>query len=73
MSVIVIVMSSTIEYREQMEKAGFIFSGTSPDGRLVEIIELKITHGSWHHSSTQNSFQDQLVHNHCSENLLEHL
>jgi CTP synthase len=28
-------------YREQMEKAGFIFSGTSPDGRLVEIIELK--------------------------------
>jgi CTP synthase len=27
-------------YREQMEKAGFIFSGTSPDGRLVEIIEL---------------------------------
>ncbi|MGE6257847.1 CTP synthase [Heyndrickxia sporothermodurans] len=28
------------EYREQMEKAGFVFSGTSPDGRLVEIIEL---------------------------------
>jgi len=28
------------EYRTQMEKAGFIFSGTSPDGRLVEIIEL---------------------------------
>jgi CTP synthase len=27
-------------YREQMEKEGFIFSGTSPDGRLVEIIEL---------------------------------
>ena len=23
-----------------MEEAGFIFSGTSPDGRLVEIIEL---------------------------------
>jgi CTP synthase len=29
------------EYREQMENAGFIFSGTSPDGRLVEIIEIK--------------------------------
>ncbi|WP_062052015.1 CTP synthase [Bacillus sp. JCM 19034] len=29
------------EYREQMEEAGFIFSGTSPDGRLVEIIELQ--------------------------------
>ncbi|GIN86481.1 CTP synthase [Heyndrickxia sporothermodurans] len=28
------------EYREQMEKEGFVFSGTSPDGRLVEIIEL---------------------------------
>jgi CTP synthase len=28
-------------YREQMENAGFIFSGTSPDGRLVEIIELE--------------------------------
>ncbi|WP_078393040.1 CTP synthase [Shouchella patagoniensis] len=28
------------EYRDQMEKAGFIFSGTSPDGRLVEIIEV---------------------------------
>lgn len=29
------------EYREQLEAKGFIFSGTSPDGRLVEIIELK--------------------------------
>ncbi|MFK2825636.1 CTP synthase [Bacillus sp. B190/17] len=29
------------EYREEMEKKGFIFSGTSPDGRLVEIIELE--------------------------------
>ena len=28
------------EFREQMEKAGFIFSGTSPDGRLVEIVEI---------------------------------
>ncbi|MCF6138933.1 CTP synthase [Pseudalkalibacillus berkeleyi] len=29
------------EFREEMEKAGFLFSGTSPDGRLVEIIELE--------------------------------
>jgi CTP synthase len=29
------------EYRQQMEEHGFVFSGTSPDGRLVEIIELK--------------------------------
>lgn len=28
-------------YREKMEAAGFVFSGTSPDGRLVEIVELK--------------------------------
>jgi CTP synthase len=27
-------------YRQEMEAQGFIFSGTSPDGRLVEIIEL---------------------------------
>ncbi|MBO0958574.1 CTP synthase [Neobacillus sp. MM2021_6] len=27
-------------YRQEMEARGFIFSGTSPDGRLVEIIEL---------------------------------
>ncbi|MGG1394423.1 CTP synthase [Bacillus velezensis] len=29
------------EYRQQMEENDFVFSGTSPDGRLVEIIELK--------------------------------
>ncbi|SDK15666.1 CTP synthase [Sediminibacillus albus] len=28
-------------YREQMEAEGFIFSGTSPDGRLIETIELE--------------------------------
>lgn len=28
------------QYREQMEDAGFLFSGISPDGHLVEIIEL---------------------------------
>ena len=28
-------------YREKFEKAGFIFSGLSPDGKLVELIELK--------------------------------
>ncbi|MUV37416.1 CTP synthase (glutamine hydrolyzing) [Lentibacillus sp. JNUCC-1] len=28
------------DYREQMEAEGFVFSGTSPDGRLVETIEL---------------------------------
>jgi CTP synthase len=28
-------------YRQDMEACGFVFSGTSPDGRLVEIVELK--------------------------------
>lgn len=27
-------------YRSQLEAAGLVFSGTSPDGRLVEIVEL---------------------------------
>jgi len=30
-----------MDYREGMEKKGFVISGTSPDGRLVEIIEIK--------------------------------
>lgn len=29
------------KYRDQFEKAGMLFSGLSPDGQLVEIIELK--------------------------------
>ncbi|MGZ0087364.1 CTP synthase [Geobacillus sp. C56-T2] len=29
------------QYRSIMEEHGFVFSGTSPDGRLVEVIELK--------------------------------
>lgn len=28
-------------YRAMFEEAGFVFSGTSPDGKLVEVIELK--------------------------------
>ncbi len=28
-------------YRDQMSEKGFVFSGTSPDGRLVETIEVK--------------------------------
>lgn len=29
------------KYREKYEKAGFVFSGTSPDGKLIEAIEIK--------------------------------
>ncbi|MBS7365463.1 MAG: CTP synthase, partial [Oscillospiraceae bacterium] len=28
------------EYKELLEKSGLCFSGTSPDGRLVETVEL---------------------------------
>jgi CTP synthase len=28
------------DYIEQLEKSGLIFSGSSPDGRLMEIVEL---------------------------------
>ncbi len=30
-----------MEYRAQMEDAGFVIAGTSPDGSLVEVIELR--------------------------------
>jgi CTP synthase len=29
------------QYREALEKSGMVLSGQSPDGRLVEIVELK--------------------------------
>jgi CTP synthase len=29
------------QYRQQLEKDGFLISGTSPDGKLVEVIELR--------------------------------
>ncbi|ERM17024.1 CTP synthase [Brevibacillus sp. 7WMA2] len=29
------------EYRDQLEKAGLVISGTTPDGKLVEMVELK--------------------------------
>ena len=33
-------MNSTMNTVKQMEKAGLVISGTSPDGRLVEMVEL---------------------------------
>ena len=35
--------NKTKEYKERLEKAGLICSGTSPNGQLVEIVELKET------------------------------
>jgi CTP synthase len=31
------------KYRESMEKAGFVISGTSPDNSLVEAVELPVS------------------------------
>ena len=33
------------EYRKQINEAGMKITGTSPDGRLVEIVEVEIIHG----------------------------
>jgi CTP synthase len=30
-----------LKYREPMEEKGFVISGTSPDGKLVEVVELR--------------------------------
>ena len=37
----------TYRYRPEMEKAGLVFSGISPDKQLVEIIELKQSQHPW--------------------------
>lgn len=37
----------TYRYRADMEKAGLVFSGISPDKQLVEIVELKTSHHPW--------------------------
>ncbi len=34
-------MAGELDYRERLEQAGMVFSGTSPDGRLIELIELR--------------------------------
>jgi CTP synthase len=35
------------EYRERLAQGGFLFSGQSPDARLVEILELPGHPGFW--------------------------
>ena len=54
-------------YRNLFLESGYVVSGTSPDGRLVELIELKVILSSQPASTTQNSFHDQGVPTHCSE------
>ena len=35
------------EFRESLEKAGLVFSGVSPDGKFVEIVELPRDQHPW--------------------------
>ena len=42
-------------YRPTLEAAGMVLSGQSPDGRLVEIVELTTIRGSWPASSIPSS------------------
>ena len=35
------------DYRERLEQAGLVISGTSPDGRLVEMVELPVDTHPW--------------------------
>ena len=43
-----------INLKDKYESEGMIFSGISPDGKLPEIIELKIILGLWVFSFIQN-------------------
>lgn len=61
------------EYREQMEKAGSFSLGQVQMEDLWKLLKLRIILISSLHSSILNLNQDQLVLNHYSESLLEHL
>jgi len=53
------------EYIEQIENAGLIFSGTSPDGRLMEIAELpKSAHPFFLGSQFHPEFKARPIHPH---------
>lgn len=42
------------KYRQLFEEQGLVFSGVSPDNRLVEIVELPEKNSLWDANSTQN-------------------
>ena len=51
------------DYRERLEAAGLIISGTTPDGQLVEIIELQ-DHPFFVATQFHPEFQSSLLHPH---------
>ena len=52
--------------RKRLEHAGLIFSGTSPDDRLVEIVELPDHPSSSRRSSTRSSSRGRCARSRCS-------
>lgn len=54
-------------YREQLMEKGLKFAGLSPDGKLVEIVELPVTftRSLWRCSSTLNSSRARTVRTRC--------
>jgi CTP synthase len=53
------------EYIEQIEKAGLVFSGTSPDGRLMEFAELpKSEHPFFVGTQAHPEFKARPLHPH---------
>ncbi|SUK49209.1 CTP synthase [Staphylococcus aureus] len=59
------------DYREQLEANGMVISGTSPDGRLVEMVEIPTNDFLLLVNSTQNSYLDQIVRTRFLNHLLK--
>lgn len=57
------------EFRETLNRAGLLVSGTSPDERLVEIVEIADTHGLSVCNFTPNLLRGQIVRSHSFVNL----
>lgn len=59
------------DYRNVLTENGMVLSGISPDGRIVEMIELKIILGLLQPRRILNLNQDQTDHILCSRDLLK--
>jgi hypothetical protein len=63
---IVTATSFNMKYRAPMEEKGFLISGTSPDGALAELIELRGHRFSWPANTTQNFKANRTNRTHSS-------
>lgn len=57
------------KFRPEFEAAGFVFSGVSPDNRLVEIVELPEKNSLWQPNTTQNYKVVQIVQKNYTRHL----